>query len=187
MSFKINVNEFYAGDSIQAIITSDLYESDKYELSLVLINAKRSYQVDCDIKDKGWELNLSKDITKDFVDDKYRLFYIVTDSADFFKQIEGTIVEIKPNIIDAKLYDDRTELQKRLQTIRDLIDGRLVEGINNFTINGRSVTLMSITELNKLEEEYEFKVSNELGLIDKKEKGRTNRNMLKIRYKGINV
>lgn len=187
MSFKINIKEFNAGDSVQASITSEEYKSETYNLVLVLINAKNSYQLDCVSGNSGWDLNLKSDITKDIEVGLYRIYYIISDNDSFVRQIEGDKLEVKVNIIEAKIYDDRTEMQKRLATIKDLIDGRLIDGVNNFTVNGRSVTLMSITDLQKLEEEYEFKVSSELGLIDKKEKGRTNRNILRIRYKGLSV
>lgn len=187
MSFKINVNSFFAGDTISANIVSTDYNSKDYKLVLIAINAKNSYSFDTVANENGsFDLSIISDISKDLVPSNYRLFFVINKD-EFVKQIDGPLLEIKPNIIDSTVLDLRSEAQKRLEVIRDLLDGRLVDGVNNFSINGRSVTLMSMTDLHNLEREYEYKVSEELKLNELKNNGRTNRNKLKIIYRGINV
>lgn len=182
-----NISDFFVGDSLSLKVVDDVYcAKDNYTLKAVLINStanKIEILFNTDIVNNYYAVTKTNTETKTLTPGKYKLFFVFSKlSLDFVKQIEAGVVDIKSDVIESTSLDYRTDTEKKLQAIRDLIDGRLVEGTNAFSINGRSVTLMSITELLDLQRVYEQKLDRELKLTELNTKGRTNRNRLKLKW-----
>lgn len=184
-----NLKDFYSGDNLNLTIGSNLYKStDDYVLRIVLLNAskpKLEYIADVNL-DGTWSIKKTSVETSLIEADKYHLFYIFSKSVDgFAKQEDGGFITVKQNIIDSVSFDSRTNNQKQLEAVREAIAGRITEGIASFSIGGRTVGLMSITDLHNEEKRLISLVNAELNLNDLRVNGKTNRNKLKIRYTGL--
>ena len=189
MEIVSNIKEFYSGDNLNWVVSSNEYSSlNDYVLKIILLNAvnpKVEFIADGQA-DGSWKVIKTAIETSNIVPGKYSLFYSIHKSSDgFAKQVASGFVEIKPNITLSQNYDFRTENQKLLDVVRERIAGRITEGMNAFTINGRSVTLMTMTELMALEKTLIGRVETELAQSELKKNGKTNRNKLIVRYTGI--
>ena len=54
-----------------------------------------------------------------------------------------------------------TENRRTLKKIQDVLSGKVDKDVQSYTINGRQLVKMSITELQRLEAEYTQKCLNE--------------------------
>jgi hypothetical protein len=189
MLIKSNIADFFAGDNIDFTISNDeLKSTDNINLKVTFLSATLpKIEIIADNKADGtWSIVGTATETEALGIGKYTVYYAFYNSAqNFVKQATGGSVEIKPNILTTDNYDFRTDNQKLLDVVRQRIAGRLDDTMNSFSINGRSVTLMTITELMTLEKDLISKVNQELADMEKATKGKTNRNKLKVRYKGI--
>lgn len=189
MSLKSNIHNFHSGDNIEWSISSDEFLStDGVNLKIILISSVNpKIELTCNNEPDGtWSLSKQPSETDDYMLGKYSIYYVFYNSLiNFAKQVSGGYVEILPNILTLDKFDFRSENQKLLDVVRERIAGRLVDTMNSFTINGRSVTLMSMSELLEVEKVLSARVQEELAQNDKKNKRKTNRNKLLIRYKGV--
>ena len=189
MGLKTNIVDFHSGDNIEWLISSDEFLStDGINLKIVLISSVNpKIEITCNNETDGtWSISKQPTITDQWLLGKYSIYFVFYNSLiNFAKQINGGSIEILPNILNLDKFDFRSENQKLLDVVRERIAGRLVDTMNSFTINGRSVTLMSMSELLEVEKVLIARVNNELAQADKKSKGKTNRNKLSIRYKGV--
>lgn len=189
MLIKSTIADFFAGDNIEfSISTDELKSTDNINLKVTFLSATLpKIEIIADnVADGSWAISQQPAETSQLGIGKYTVYYAFYNSAQgFAKQFAGSPVEIKPNILETDNYDFRTDNQKLLDVVRQRIAGRLDDTMNAFSINGRSVTLMTITELMSLERDLIAKVNQELADIEKSTKGRTNRNKLQVRYKGI--
>lgn len=189
MEITSNLKDFYSGDTLNFKVSTDEISSlDNINLKVVFMNAKnpKIEIIATNNNDGSWSISKTASETQNYGVGKYSVFYVFYNSfIGYVKQESGGSVNINTNILNTVNYDFRSENQKMLDMVRDRIAGRLTDGMNSFTINGRSVVLMSVSELLTLEKDLIVKVENELAQKDKKEKGKTNRNKLSIRYKGV--
>lgn len=182
-----NIKNFFAGDSINFIVSSDDYKStENFTLVVTLqhaVNARIELLANT-VADGSFSIVKQNNETSSFQAGTYRMYFsFIKSSQGFTKQFDMGTLKIGENILDTLNVETRTETQQRLDAVRELIKGRLVDGVNAMSHNGKSLTLMSMTELKDYEKELEGKVSVELGLSDKVKFGKTNRNRLRLRYK----
>ncbi len=189
MLIESNISDFFAGDNISFIISNDEIKStDNVNLKVVFLNAvnPKIEITAINNNDGTWGIEKQAADTAFYGIGKYTIYYVFYNSQQgFAKQQAGERIEIKPNILNTDNYDFRTDNQKLLDVVRERIAGRLTEGMNSFSINGKSVTLMTMTELMDLEKSLVSKVEQEITEKEKADKGRTNRNKLEIRLKGL--
>ena len=189
MIVKTNIKNFHSGDNIEWEISSDeLLSTEGVNLKIVLISSVNpKVEITCNNNVDGtWSISKQPTETETWLLGKYSVYFVFYNSLiNFAKQVSGGYVEILPNILTLDKFDFRSENQKLLDVVRERIAGRLVDTMNSFTINGRSVTLMSMSELLEVEKVLSARVQGELAQNDKKNKGKTNRNKLSIRYKGV--
>jgi hypothetical protein len=191
MEYSSTIGDFFAGDSFSWLITHESYKPiDGYSCKVVLLNSQTriEYTANGDISSNTYTITKSNTDTSLLTPSKYKCYIVFIKNVDgFVKQYDNNKIEIKENALTAASIETRSEAQIQLEVVKALISGRLVDGINAFTIAGRSVTLMTMTELLDVEKKLSVKVEQELNLIDITNHGRTNRNKLKIRYTGISV
>jgi len=190
MEITHNIVNFFAGDSFTWNISHlDYKPVDGYSCKVILLNSQTRIEYTLNGDNQLGTYSVSKTNTEsdEIIPAKYKLYIVFIKNADgFVKQYDNGTLTVKENALTSSTIETRTQNQIQLDTVRDLISGRLVDGVNSFTVAGRSVTLMSMTELLALEKSLSSKVDDELKLSDLKNKGRTNRNKLKIRYMGFN-
>lgn len=189
MEIKSNISNFYAADSLAWVISEkDHLPSNNYVCRVILVNASSNIEMIATIDGDNFIINKTSVDTADFIPAKYKCFIVFSNSAlNYVKQVDYSFIMISPDITTQTQYDYRTEAQKQLEVVNELLSGRLVDGVNAFSVNGRSVTLMTMTELMQVKSQLEDIVNNELSIIDKNATGKTNRNKLKVIYKGINL
>lgn len=181
-----NIKNFFAGDSINFIVSADDYKSTENFTLVVTLQHAVNTRIELlanTVADGSFSIVKQNNETSSFQHGTYRMYFSFIKSADgFTKQFDMGTLKIGQNILDTLNVETRTENQKMLDAVRELKKGRLADGVNAMSHNGKSLTLMTMTEILAVEKELEGKVSVELGLSDKGKFGKTNRNRLRLIY-----
>ena len=146
-----NIKNFFAGDSMNFIVSSDEYKSiDGFTLVVSLhhaVNQKIELLANTE-SDGGFSIVKQNNETSSFQAGTYRMYFSIIKSADgFTKQFDMGTLKIGENILDTLNIETRTDNQKMLDAVRALKKGRLVDGVNAMSHNGKSLTLMTMTEI----------------------------------------
>jgi hypothetical protein len=177
--------DFYSGDQLDWKVQFENYSPvDNYNLSLVLLHAtnpKISLTASQNLAENLFEFIVPNTATNNYVAGKYLLYFILTRSSDsFVKQMEIGFITISPNIANSINLDVRTHSQKVLDSIKTLLEGKMLDDVANYTINGRTLTKLSLDELRKIKIYYENEVQVEISRKELKDNGRTTKNKLKV-------
>lgn len=190
IQYSHDISDFYAGDSIN--FTVDLCEykpKDNFNLTLMLISAtnpKIILAAEANLETNTYTFKAGNTITGPYTPGRYLAYLILTKSVEgFSRQIEIGMVEIMPNIALSATLDSRSHNMKVLDSIRELLEGKFLDDVANYTINGRSLTKMSIPDLHKMKIYYENEVNREIARKEFKETGRNTSNRIKIRTKSL--
>ena len=83
----------------------------------------------------------------------YDFIGIVTKGSEKYVVFDG-IVEVLPNPTASAAYDPRTHARRVLDLIEAAMENRIPNGLENYTIAGRSLSKISIPDLRLLWEKY---------------------------------
>ena len=83
----------------------------------------------------------------------YDFIGIVTKGSEKYVVFDG-IVEVLPNPTASTAYDPRTHARRVLDLIEAAMENRIPNGLENYTIVGRSLSKISIPDLRLLWEKY---------------------------------
>jgi hypothetical protein len=186
--YTSNIKAIYSGDSVKWTVRfSDYKPSDGFNLTLALRhpkNEKINLLALSDAGDDEFIFNLTNIETSTWKDGIYTAFLLISRSSDeFSKQIEIPRLEIKPNIMSLDNIDVRTHNEKVLDSIKELIEKKVLDDAYNYTINGRMLTKYKHQELIKLKNQYENEVLKEQRIKELKETGKTNKNKIYVNFK----
>lgn len=192
MEIKHNIKNFYAGDSLNITISHDTFKpSMGYSCKLVLMNAtdlKTEWFLNSDSEKEVFTVNKNNLDTSTITPNTYHCFVSIYNNDELFaKQYDIGLIDVKPDITTLENFDTRSPAQKRLDALYILKEKRIKDGVQSFSINGRTINLLSESDINKAIEIEKKIVAKELRLEELKNKGGTNRNKLKIRYNGMKV
>lgn len=87
----------------------------------------------------------------------YAYAEMVTNGTDVFEVSRG-MVAVTENLIAACSDDGRTHAQRALDAIEAALEGRLSDGIQNYSIGGRAVSKIPLPELFELRNKYRLLV-----------------------------
>ena len=95
-----------------------------------------------------------------FANTTYRYQAKVTDGSEVFVVVEGTITAIE-NFAAVKNHDARSHAEKTLEAIEAVIEDRATTDQSSMSLNGRSLSLMSVDELLTFRARYVSEVQQE--------------------------
>lgn len=100
----------------------------------------------------------------------YYKFQLLASLADDRCLVSQGSIQINPNFANlAAGHDFRSHAQRMLDAINQVLEGRITKDVEQYEIDGRSVTRIPILELQKLKRTYSMKVLSE----KRKESGRS--------------
>ena len=143
-----------AGDTLSFTESvSDYLPEDGWSLSYVLASA--TVRVTISSTDNGDSTYLVSETaanTAAYAPDKYRWQSYVTKGVERFSVSSGTVT-IKPNFAVGTI-DHRVHVKKTLDAIESLIEGKAGKDVDSYSIHGRSLSKMNITELLEWRDKY---------------------------------
>lgn len=184
---KNNINNFYVSESISWFIKSCDYKPSKgYNCKVIFSKAlvKLEFVADIDSINDYFIINKTASETSSYEEGLYNVYVNFYKSSEGFSKIEKiSITEIKADITDISELEVETQNEKILKAINDTIEGRVVDGIDNYEINingnNRKLQYVSLQDLLKARDKYKNIVDSEKGLEELEKYGRTNRNKIK--------
>ena len=127
-----------------------------------------------------FQVNLIFTLTSSTTPAVYDMIGIVTKGGDKFVVYDG-IVEVLPNPASSSAYDPRSHARKVLDLIEAAMEGRIPNGMESYTIGGRSINKIPLKELRELYEKYKQDVEREVQ-IERLANGRRSGKNIGIRF-----
>ena len=127
-----------------------------------------------------FQVNLIFALTSSTTPAVYDMIGIVTKGGDKFVVYDG-IVEVLPNPASSSAYDPRSHARKVLDLIEAAMEGRIPNGMESYTIGGRSINKIPLKELRELYEKYKQDVEREVQ-IERLANGRRSGKNIGIRF-----
>lgn len=158
---------FLAGDTIKFTFDATPYSStDGYGLSLKLSGPsgspqKTSYTANANTTSgTKFDVRITPAESANLASGLYSYAVVVSDNTDSYTVESGTLnVEVRADLSGAT--DLRSHNQKVYDAICALLEGRVTSDVASYTIAGRTLTKMSISDLLKLKEHYKELVASE--------------------------
>lgn len=147
--------ELRAGDALSWVISVPNFSSPAYTLSYVLSGIVCGTPVrititPADIVGAGpdFTITVPSSETKAWQPGRYEWFAYVTDASNNRTQLATGSVKILPDVAgSATPIDPRTQNEKTLSAINQLIAGRAVSDVQMYEISGRKIEKMTIKDL----------------------------------------
>jgi len=143
-----------AGDTISFTESVSGYApEDGWALSYTLVTATKKIEITS--SDNGDGLHLVAETAANtalYAPDDYNWQSYVTKAAERFSVATGAVT-IKPNFAGSA-RDARSHVKKTLDAIESLIEGKAGKDVDSYSIQGRSLSKMNITELLEWRDKY---------------------------------
>ena len=126
--------------------------------------------------------------TANYATGVYDIVGVVVKAAEKYVVYDG-IIEVLTNPASASAYDPRTHSRRVLDLIEAAMEGRIPNGMESYTIGGRSITKISLPDLRMLYEKYKMDVVME-EQAERLANGRRSGKNIGVRFNkpsGINV
>ena len=108
-----------------------------------------------------FKLNVAAGVTALFTPDDYDIIGIVTKGSEKFVVYDG-ILKVLSNPASSSAYDPRSHARRVLDLIEAAMEGRIPNGMESYTIGGRSINKIPLKELRELYERYKQDVEREV-------------------------
>ena len=108
-----------------------------------------------------FQVNVGAVVTAIFTPDVYDIIGIVTKGSDKFVVYDG-IIKVLSNPASSSAYDPRSHARKVLDLIEAAMEGRIPNGMESYTIGGRSINKIPLKELRELYDRYKQDVEREV-------------------------
>lgn len=135
-----------------------------------------------------FQVNVGATVTALFTPDVYDIVGIVTKGSEKFVVYDG-ILKVLTNPASSSAYDPRSHARRVLDLIEAAMEGRIPNGMESYTIGGRSITKISLPDLRMLYEKYKMDVVME-EQAERLANGRRSGKNIGVRFNkpsGINV
>ena len=104
-------------------------------------------------------------------------------------EVFNSMIEVLPNPTNTSAYDPRTHARRVLDLIEAAMEGRIPNGMESYTIGGRSINKIPLNQLRELYEKYAQDVRQEVQ-AERLANGRRSGKNIGVRFgnpSGINV
>ncbi len=89
-------------------------------------------------------------------------YQLIASNGDDKRVVNKGVITIKPDFASLPSgHDFRSHAQRMLDNINQVLEGRITKDVENYQIDGRSITRIPILELQKLKRTYALKVNKE--------------------------
>jgi len=158
---------FYSGDTVKWKITSlnNDYPNSAYTLTYYFRlegAGSTNFSVDATASGNDYLVNLSASTTASKTAGKYQFIAYVTRQSDNARvTVDRGMIEVKPNLASSSA-DPRTHAKIMLDKIESLLEGKADKDVASYSIAGRSLNKMSVSELLEWRNYYKAEYNREL-------------------------
>lgn len=157
--FTREPESFNAGDTVEWIKeVSDYPASQGYSL-VYYLRGPSSIDITATADGDNYKVFLSSSDTSNYTPGTYWWNAYIINGTERYKVDEGKI-EIKPNLANLTSFDGRTHAEKVLEAINTILEGK-TDDVEEYTIAGRNIKRMSVSELIKWRTFYIQEVKRE--------------------------
>lgn len=157
MAYSIPYDEpdtLRAGDNLQFYKTlPDFLPADGWTLKY---NLRGKSIIDFTAGTNGADhyVNVTAATTRDWQPGAYSLRGYVTDGTNIYTVITG-MIEITDDFVDVnETFDPRSHAKRTLELIESALEGRIPNGMENYSIAGRQISKIPIKDLRQLYDKY---------------------------------
>ena len=155
---------FMAGTTFDVVRSYASYPSnDGWSSTVEISNADNKYSItSTGVSTSSYNYVSETGVTATYEIGDYGYSVIVIKSGDAFVAENGDM-EITADLIHGGAADTRTNAEKILDSINTLLEGKFLSDKDSYSIAGRSLKTMSISELMSARQDYQSIVNQERG------------------------
>lgn len=173
-------SELRVGDTLKFKKYLSDYDPAVDTLSYTLSSADKIYQITCTDNGDGYFLaNVLPAVTKTWTADTYSYQAYITNGSDRFTVGNGSI-KLLPDLTRGAV-DTRSHVKKTLDALESTIQGRATNDQLSYSINGRSISKIPLTELIQLHSHYTALYRQELQ-AERIKNGAGKSNLIRVRF-----
>lgn len=147
--------QFTAGDTVQFSASFADYEpSDGYALTYYLRGAENlTITGSANGANDGWVVKIPAARTENFPEGLYEYIARATKDEDAYTVEQGRFT-LKANLADVAQGTRIDHVQRMISILQDAIEGRITDDVQQFTIGGRSLMHIPVSQLVDLRDRY---------------------------------
>ena len=170
-AFEENVDEFSADDG--------------WKLEYILTNASKNIKLESNSESSGntFVFKIAGTTTSGYTTGDYSVAIFAVNGDDRRFISTGCAVTIRPNIAEGDADDSRSHIQKVLDSIEAVLEGKAASDVQSYSIAGRSISRYSIAELVKWRSTYKSMLAQECNATAVRS-GKCSRNKIKVEFSG---
>lgn len=150
--------EFNAGDTVQFKKQYADFPVSEFELTYYL-NGAQTYSWESTTSGSEFLIDIPSSETEEYVAGEYVITGVVSDGTDRFT-VYSSRIKINQNPASVtQPYEARSYNEQLLDAIREVLKG--ASDITGFSVNGKSITTMSMVDLLEAEQLISTRVANE--------------------------
>lgn len=159
--------EFYAGDTViwQIENLNTDYSNSTHTLTYKFRlenNGSTTFSVDATADGNNYKITLSASTTASITEGKYNFISYVTRTSDNARvTVDRGMIEVKPNLASST-SETRSHAKKMLDLIESLLEGKATKDVSSYSIAGRSLNKMGVSELLEWRNYYKAEYNREL-------------------------
>lgn len=177
----IEPSQFTVGDTVKWKKTLDCFKaSDSWVLTYSLRNATNTINLTATASGDDHLISLTAVTTAAYTAGEYWYQAYVTKGAERYQVETGSIV-IKENLAASATFDGRSHVKKVLDALEATILGKASKDQLSYSIQGRSLSRMSASEVIEWRDKYKAEYQQELR-EERIAKGLGNNSIVKVRF-----
>lgn len=130
--------------------------TDQYTAKLVMTGPSSETLVGTATEPRRWLFSAGASITSNYMSGVYNYTVEITSTADseIVIGVEAGQIEVVENVVDQPLSSKSTHARKMIGLIEAVLENRVPKDVNEYKINNRELTKMTIQELLDLRNYY---------------------------------
>lgn len=146
-------NKIRAGDSLKKTVVLANYSATTWTLTIKIVNSIKIYSFVASPNGDDHEINVTAATTADWVSGKYKYIASISDGTDKYT-IETGAFEVLKNLDSGVPTDERAHVEKVLESIEAVLEGKATKDHLEVSFNGRSITHLSPEQLLSWRDKY---------------------------------
>lgn len=171
---------FNSGDTLSWTKSFPDYPSSLWTLKYYFVNATVGNVTTATSSGSDYAITLANSVTTLFPTGKLNWSAVVTNGTETHTLAQG-VMDVLINLAIQGTYDARSFVRKMYDLLSAAVEKRLPTGLENFTINGKSLSTMSNAELINQWEKFKGYVDQENN-AEKINQGKKSKNNIFVRF-----
>lgn len=172
--------EITAGDTVTWTKTLEQYPAPEWQLNYVLLNASHKIQITGVADGSNHLISVPAAVSVAYGAGSYKWQSYVTKGAERYTIATGQMT-IKPDFATALAMDTRSHVKKTLDALEAMIEGKASRDVQEYSIQGRMLKHIPLTELMPLYEKYKRFYADEVA-SEKASKGAKTSKKIYVRF-----